>query len=131
MAFLVGHLPPQMHLVMATREDAALPLARWRPRGQLTEVHAADLPVQLTALVGREREPADLRQLLAGTRLLTLTATGGCGKTRLALQAVAEALGDRLARVCHRLDGIPLALEMAAARLRGLSVEQTPFILKS
>jgi class 3 adenylate cyclase len=53
-----------------------------------------NLPVQLTALVGRERELADLRRLLAGTRLLTLTGTGGCGKTRLALQAAADALGD-------------------------------------
>jgi predicted ATPase len=43
---------------------------------------------------GPERELADLRRLLAGTRLLTLTGTGGCGKTRLALQAAAEALGD-------------------------------------
>ena len=53
-----------------------------------------NLPVQLTALVGRERELAELRRLLGGTRLLTLTGTGGCGKTRLALQAAAEALGD-------------------------------------
>ena len=32
-----------MHLVMATREDPALPLARLRARGQLTELRAADL----------------------------------------------------------------------------------------
>ena len=43
LAFLVGHLPPQMHLVIATREDPALPLARMRARGQLTELRAADL----------------------------------------------------------------------------------------
>jgi LuxR family transcriptional regulator, maltose regulon positive regulatory protein len=42
-AFLVEHLPPQAHLVIATREDPALPLARWRARGQLTELRAADL----------------------------------------------------------------------------------------
>ena len=41
--FLVEHLPPQMHLVIATREDPHLPLARLRTRGQLTELRAADL----------------------------------------------------------------------------------------
>jgi len=43
LAFLVEHLPPQMHLVIATREDPSLPLARLRARGQLTELRAADL----------------------------------------------------------------------------------------
>jgi LuxR family maltose regulon positive regulatory protein len=42
-AFLLEHLPPQMHLVIATREDPDLPLARLRSRGQLTELRAADL----------------------------------------------------------------------------------------
>ena len=43
LAFLLEHLPPQLHLVIATREDPRLPLARWRARGQLTELRAADL----------------------------------------------------------------------------------------
>jgi LuxR family maltose regulon positive regulatory protein len=43
LAFLLEHMPPQMHLIVATREDPHLPLARWRSRGQLTEVRAADL----------------------------------------------------------------------------------------
>jgi len=43
MAFLVEHLPPQVHLVIATREDPALALARLRARGQLTELRGADL----------------------------------------------------------------------------------------
>ncbi len=42
-AFLVAHLPPHVHLVMATREDPPLPLPRLRARGQLTELRAADL----------------------------------------------------------------------------------------
>ncbi len=42
-AFLIEHLPPQMHLLIATREDPPLPLARLRARGQLTELRAADL----------------------------------------------------------------------------------------
>ena len=43
LTFLIEHLPPQMHLVIATREDPPLPLARLRARGQLTELRAADL----------------------------------------------------------------------------------------
>ena len=43
MTFLVEHLPPQLHLVVATRSDPPLPLARLRARGQLAEVRAADL----------------------------------------------------------------------------------------
>jgi LuxR family maltose regulon positive regulatory protein len=43
LAFLIEHQPPQMHLVIATREDPALPLARLRARGQCTELRLADL----------------------------------------------------------------------------------------
>ena len=43
LTYFVEHLPPHMHLVIATREDPQLPLARLRARGQLTEVRAADL----------------------------------------------------------------------------------------
>jgi predicted ATPase/DNA-binding CsgD family transcriptional regulator len=53
----------------------------------------ANLPVELTSFIGRERMLADIRRLLgsasAGCRLLTLTGPGGSGKTRLALQAAA------------------------------------------
>jgi LuxR family transcriptional regulator, maltose regulon positive regulatory protein len=43
MAFLLEHLPPQIHVVIATRADPALPLARLRGRGELVEIRAADL----------------------------------------------------------------------------------------
>jgi len=43
LTFLLEHLPPQMHLVIATREDPDLPLARLRARCRLTELRAADL----------------------------------------------------------------------------------------
>ena len=43
LTYLVEHLPPHMHLVIATREDPPLPLARLRAQGQLTEVRAVDL----------------------------------------------------------------------------------------
>jgi LuxR family maltose regulon positive regulatory protein len=43
MTFLLEHLPPHMHLVIATRADPALPLARLRALGELVEIRAADL----------------------------------------------------------------------------------------
>ncbi|RIK29031.1 MAG: helix-turn-helix transcriptional regulator [Anaerolineae bacterium] len=43
LAFLIEHLPPQMHLVITTREDPSLPIHRLRARNQLTEIRAADL----------------------------------------------------------------------------------------
>jgi LuxR family transcriptional regulator, maltose regulon positive regulatory protein len=43
LSFVLEHLPPGMHLVIATREDPQLPLARLRARGQLSEVRADDL----------------------------------------------------------------------------------------
>ena len=43
LTFLLEHLPRQMHLVIASREDPHLPLARLRARSQLTELRAADL----------------------------------------------------------------------------------------
>jgi LuxR family transcriptional regulator, maltose regulon positive regulatory protein len=43
MAFLLERLPPRIHLVITTRADPALPLARLRGRGELVEIRAADL----------------------------------------------------------------------------------------
>jgi predicted ATPase/class 3 adenylate cyclase len=51
-----------------------------------------NLPGQLSGFVGREREVPEVRSLLGTSRLVTLTGAGGCGKTRLALQAAAELL---------------------------------------
>ncbi len=64
---------------------------------------ANNLPLQLTDFIGRENEIQDLKRRLCpassdgnarGARLLTLTGTGGTGKTRLALQAAADLLGE-------------------------------------
>src|SRR5829696_434443 len=49
-----------------------------------------NLPLQLTGLVGREREISEVGRLLAEARLLTLTGPGGSGKTRLALAVASE-----------------------------------------
>jgi LuxR family maltose regulon positive regulatory protein len=64
LAFLLDHLPPQMHLVIATREDPSLPLPRYRARGQLTELRAADLRFT----------PAEAADFLNRVMALTLSA---------------------------------------------------------
>ena len=50
---------------------------------------AGNLPAELTSFAGRRGELAEVRRLLAGSRLVTLTGVGGVGKTRLALRAAA------------------------------------------
>ena len=60
------------------------------------ESHTTNLPLQPTPLVGREREIQELADLLRRpqTRIVSLTGTGGTGKTRLALHAAAELLDE-------------------------------------
>ncbi len=55
---------------------------------------AHNLPANLTSFIGREREIAEVARLLGGTRLLTLTGTGGCGKSRLAVEVTRGLLGN-------------------------------------
>ena len=73
MAFLLDHLPGNMHLVIASRTDPPLPLARLRVRGQMSELRDADLrftPGEVTAflnqVMGFDLSPADVAAL--GTR---------------------------------------------------------------
>lgn len=58
--------------------------------GTVADRGITNLPQALQSFVGRERELAAIKRLLPGTRLLTLTGTGGIGKTRLALQVASE-----------------------------------------
>ena len=90
LTFLVEHLPPQMHLVIATREDPRLPLARLRARGQLTELRAADLrftPAEaanfLNSVMGLKLSVEDISALetrtegwIAGLQLAALSMQG-------------------------------------------------------
>src|ERR671916_700434 len=63
LAFLLEHLPPRMHLVIATREDPQLPLARLRARDQLAELRAADLRFT----------PSEAAEFLGGVMSLNLS----------------------------------------------------------
>src|SRR5918998_1670001 len=90
LAFLLDHLPPRMHLVIATREDPQLPLARLRARGQLAELRAADLrftPSEaagfLEGAMGLSLSPEDIAALetrtegwIAGLQLAALSMRG-------------------------------------------------------
>ncbi|HEY5270599.1 MAG TPA: LuxR C-terminal-related transcriptional regulator [Anaerolineales bacterium] len=90
LAFLIEHQPPQMHLLIATREDPDLPLARLRARGQCTELRAADLrftPAEavefLNRVMGLDLSDADVAALetrtegwIAGLQLAALSMQG-------------------------------------------------------
>lgn len=76
------------------REDGLLAtaVAPAPPQPGVSSRH--NLPAQLTPFIGRQAEVAAIRGLLATHRLLTLTGTGGTGKTRLALEVGLRALPD-------------------------------------
>ncbi len=88
--YLLDHLPPQLHLVMATRADPPLSLARLRARGHLTEIRAADLRFTaeetaafLTRALGLELSAQDIATLeartegwIAGLQLAALSMQG-------------------------------------------------------
>jgi predicted ATPase/DNA-binding CsgD family transcriptional regulator len=78
-----------------------------------------ELPRSLTSFIGRQQELAEVQRLLATERLLTLTGMGGCGKTRLALQA-AQALRAEFAGGVWLLEPASLRDE---ARLPQLAVK--------
>jgi predicted ATPase/DNA-binding CsgD family transcriptional regulator len=52
--------------------------------------HLSNLPAEVTSFVGRRQELREIKRLLTTTRLLTLTGSGGVGKTKLALRAAAD-----------------------------------------
>jgi Adenylate and Guanylate cyclase catalytic domain len=64
--------------------NAAMPRKIQQVQAQPAEAQRSNLPAQLSSFIGREREMRKTKQLLADSRLLTLTGVGGCGKTRLA-----------------------------------------------
>jgi len=89
-AFLLGHLPPGLHLVLASRSDPPLPLARLRAGGQLAELRADDL-----------------RFTAAESAALLREATG------------AELPGTTVAALAARTEGWAAGLQLAGLSLRG------------
>ncbi|MEU1981704.1 protein kinase [Nocardia sp. NPDC019395] len=72
--------------------DEATPVPR--PRAGTLPDRSGNLPLELTSLVNRRTELAEVKNLLSTSRLVTLTGTGGVGKTRLALRAAAQVTRD-------------------------------------
>ena len=70
--------------------EAAAPAA---PRA-ISAAPRHNLPVALSSFIGREQEQVQVRALLQGARLVTLTGAGGAGKTRLSLQVAGELLDE-------------------------------------
>jgi LuxR family transcriptional regulator, maltose regulon positive regulatory protein len=95
---LVEHLPSQMHLVILTREDPPLPLARLRARGHLTELRTADLRFS----------PAEAAAFLNQVMGLTLSA-------------------EQIAALEQRTEGWIAGLQLAALSLQG-QPDATSFI---
>jgi non-specific serine/threonine protein kinase len=93
LGYLVEQTPPAPR-ALDRRDRTADPAPAGAPAG--TPVGEArgtppnNLPAELTSFVGRRRELNEVKRLLARTRLLTLTGSGGAGKTRLALRAAVE-----------------------------------------
>lgn len=103
-ALSAGGLPPGVTLIDLGQhrlKDLSRPEHLWQmaidglpasfPAPRTLDATPNNLPLQLTSFLGRQREVADVLALLAEHRLVTLTGPGGTGKTRLALQAAAEA----------------------------------------
>ena len=86
-----------------------------------------NLPAQVSSFIGRERQLSELRELLSGARVITLTGPGGVGKTRLALQ-LAASLSDESDDGPWFVDLAPLTdPTLVAAKLAGvLRVREQP-----
>ena len=73
-------------------------LAAWHPEASgpaaWDDDRGGNLPVQVTSFVGRAEESAEVEKLVRGSRLVTVTGTGGCGKSRLAVQVGAGMAGE-------------------------------------
>jgi len=87
---------------------------------------ANNLPQQLTSFIGRQKELAEIRTLLAQSRLVTIVGTGGVGKTRAALQIGADLLAGSDDGV-WLVDLAPVTDQsfVAAAIAHALSVQET------
>ena len=85
------------------------------------------LPVAVSSLVGRERERAEVAELVAATRLVTLTGSGGCGKTRLALEVAHDvAPGFERGACWVELSGVGGPGSVAQALADAVGVREEP-----
>ena len=109
--------------LLATEEDTTI---------QEKLADKGNLPAQLTSFVGREKEIREIKDLIQSNRLVVLTGTGGCGKTRLALKAGELLKGDFTDGVwLVELANIQYPILVAQTISRGLGItENTTFSLE-
>ncbi len=92
MTFFINHLPPHIHLLIATRLDPPLPLARWRARNQLAEIRADELrflPAEATSFLN---DVMGLRLTAAQIATLEMRTEGWIAGLQLAALALQGAL---------------------------------------
>jgi predicted ATPase/class 3 adenylate cyclase len=86
-----------------------------------------NLPIQLTSFVGRQRELSELKHILQGSRLVTLTGVGGAGKSRLAVAAASELRGAFPDGVCVvQLAPLGESDQIATAIAAALQIPEDP-----
>lgn len=89
---------PALHLQHEPQwVDRLLELAKQARLGELpatTTVTPHNLPASLTTFIGREKEQSEIMQLIGGHRLVTLTGSGGVGKTRISLKVGGQVLDE-------------------------------------
>ncbi|MCH7903691.1 MAG: tetratricopeptide repeat protein [Armatimonadetes bacterium] len=92
----------------------------------LRSLNALDhnLPIQLTAFIGRKQELREVEEALSASRLVTMIGVGGCGKTRLALQAGAHVAGysTQVVRFVSFAD-LPRSSDVSGVVARGVGVD--------
>ncbi|MGV9866672.1 protein kinase domain-containing protein [Rhodococcus koreensis] len=117
--------PPQKNLAASAAEPHVAP----------AHCQSGRLPLELTSFVGRRTQLTEVKSLLTGSRLVTLTGIGGVGKTRLALQAASKvqrnyADGVRLIELGELCDPALLVDVVAAAvGVRNLTDRPMPEVL--
>jgi predicted ATPase/class 3 adenylate cyclase len=87
------------------------------PRLRSLQAYANNIPVQVSSFIGRVAEMETVKSMVRAHRLVTVTGSGGCGKTRLALQVATELIESYA-------DGVWL-VELAALSDQSLTVLQT------
>jgi LuxR family maltose regulon positive regulatory protein len=88
MAFLLEHLPPHVHVVLSTRADPDLPLARWRVRGELVEIRAADLRFTSDEAAAYLNEATGLRLTAGDVEVLEERTEGWIAALQLAALSI-------------------------------------------
>jgi hypothetical protein len=117
-----GRTEQVLQLQTGGQQAAFPPFRRLDDPGLLT-----NLPAQVSSFIGRDSELAEVRGLMGGSRLVTLTGAGGAGKTRLGLQ-VAAGLADGTGDGVWFADLAPLAdpFLVAVTVANVLGVRQEP-----